>query len=70
MTAREQVEAIFQSPAPTTLEEEYMRQAANILHLSIQQLCPLLPEGREKAIVLNKMEEVWLWTQAAIRKGV
>ena len=68
--------------APEDIEHRFAFHAATTeekrdAHTSIRQQCrrladslnEALPEGREKAVVMTKLEEVMFWANAAIARN-
>jgi hypothetical protein len=53
-----------------TTEEKRMAHGSvrSILHDAAQELSARLPQGREKSIVLTKLEEAMFWANAAIAR--
>ena len=54
---------------PPTDEKIYAhKKVRNMLECAAQDLERLLPEGREKALVMTKIEEAMFWANAAIAR--
>ncbi|AWN05282.1 hypothetical protein SEA_IBANTIK_60 [Streptomyces phage Ibantik] len=67
----EDIEHRFASHAATTAEKrgEHTSARYNCARLA-HTLNELLPEGREKALSITKLEEVMFWSNAAIARSV
>lgn len=64
---RDEITARFTYQPPQTMQRvDDVEEASRIINSAAQDLHTVLPEGREKALVLTKLEEAQHWAHAAI----
>jgi len=64
--SKEEITRRFTYAAPTDVTRP-QHEAINTLFLEVAiHLDEILPEGREKSLVLTKLQECRMWSQAAI----
>ena len=59
----------FHAAPDAEKRNEHTSVRASVAHLA-HYMNDVLPEGREKAIVMTKLEEVMFWANAAIAREV
>lgn len=59
----------FHAAPDAEKRNEHTSVRANVAHLA-HHMNDVLPEGREKAIVMTKLEETMFWANAAIAREV
>jgi hypothetical protein len=65
----DELERRFTYHAPRTPERAAEHDAVRQSHLALaKQMAALLPEGREKALVVKSLEESMFWANAAVAR--